>query len=83
MARRASYLAIGALGAMGAIGLLAVPALGQLNPEEERSAFVRFVEEQLSAPGRMIRIAGIEGVLSSDASIASITIADDEGVWFA
>ena len=40
-----------------------------------------YVEEQLSTPNRQIRINGIQGVLSSNASIAEITIADRQGVW--
>ncbi|MGE0231710.1 MAG: translocation/assembly module TamB domain-containing protein [Flavobacteriaceae bacterium] len=50
-------------------------------PEEERSAFLSFVENQLSAPGRQIHIGSIQGILSSSATISEITIADDEGVW--
>ncbi|MCO4317166.1 translocation/assembly module TamB domain-containing protein [Phyllobacterium sp. 21LDTY02-6] len=39
------------------------------------------MEEQLSTPNRQIVISDIQGVLSSEASIGSITIADREGVW--
>ncbi|QPC88714.1 translocation/assembly module TamB [Mesorhizobium sp. NBSH29] len=39
------------------------------------------MEDQLSAPNRKIRITGIDGVLSSNATIAEISIADREGVW--
>lgn len=65
--------------------LLAVlPALAQDkgNAEEEKSWLLTFVEDQLSTPNRRIRISGIEGVLSSNAKIGQITIADREGVWF-
>jgi translocation and assembly module TamB len=62
--------------------LLAMPVLGQ-SEAQERSRFLSFVEDQLSAPGRKIRITGIEGALSSSASIAAITISDDDGVWLA
>ncbi len=65
--------------------VLTLPALGQeVQPdsvEEERSFFISFLENQLSTPNRQIRINGIQGVLSSEASIAEITIADREGVW--
>lgn len=40
-----------------------------------------FVEDQLSAPNRQIRIQNIEGVLSSNARIGAITVADNDGVW--
>lgn len=49
--------------------------------EEERSFFLSFIENQLSTPNRQIRIRGIEGVLSSRASIEEITVADRDGVW--
>lgn len=61
--------------------LLAWPALAQETPEEERSFFIGFVESQLSGPNRQIRISGIQGVLSSSATIGEITVADNEGVW--
>ncbi len=49
--------------------------------EEEKSYFLSFVEEKLSGPNRKITISGIEGVLSSEAKVGSITVADREGVW--
>ncbi len=61
--------------------LIAAPAISQETPDEERSFFVRYVEEQLSAPNRQIRLNHIQGVLSSNASIGEITIADREGIW--
>ncbi|CAN0596711.1 unnamed protein product, partial [Laminaria digitata] len=48
---------------------------------EERSALLAFVEDKLSAPNRQIRLNGLRGALSSDVSLTSITIADDDGVW--
>ena len=69
------------LGALAA----AVPLIAQdqqtMTPEEEKSAFVRFVQDRLSTPERQIRISNIEGVLSTTATINEITIADTEGVW--
>lgn len=62
--------------------LLALPAAAQdETPQEERSMFLAFVEDKLSAPNRQIRIQGIDGVLSSNARIGLITVADNEGVW--
>ena len=49
--------------------------------QEERSRFIRFVERQISTPDRQIRLGRIDGALSSDVQIDSITIADREGVW--
>ncbi|MEZ5781383.1 MAG: translocation/assembly module TamB domain-containing protein [Rhizobiaceae bacterium] len=61
--------------------LFAAPAFAQETPEEERSYFIRYVEEQLSTPNRQIRLNNIQGVLSSNATIGEISIADREGVW--
>jgi translocation and assembly module TamB len=61
--------------------LFAAPALAQDSAEAEKSYFLSFVEEQLSTPNRQIVISDIRGVLSSEASIGSITVADREGIW--
>lgn len=60
-----------------------LPALAQDKPdaEQEKSALLTYVEEQLSTPNRKISFWDIEGVLSSDAKIGRITIADREGTW--
>ena len=55
--------------------------LAQDQDDQEKSRFIRFVEEQLSTPNRQIRLNGIEGTLSSNVSFESITIADENGVW--
>ncbi|EJN00107.1 translocation/assembly module TamB domain-containing protein [Phyllobacterium sp. YR531] len=51
------------------------------SPEAEKSYFLSFVENQLSTPNRQIVISDIQGVLSSEANIGSITVADREGIW--
>tara|TARA_R110002020_G_scaffold475558_1_gene710917 strand:+ start:33009 stop:37583 length:4575 start_codon:yes stop_codon:yes gene_type:complete len=61
--------------------ILAGPAFAQETPDEERSWLLGFVEDRLSAPNRQIRIGSIQGVLSSEATIDTITVADREGVW--
>ncbi len=61
--------------------LFAVPAIAQEQAEEEKSYFLSFVESKLSAPNRRISISGISGLLSSEASVGSITVADRQGVW--
>lgn len=53
----------------------------QLNEEEQRGRLVQFVENQISSPDRQIRLSGINGALSSNASIDQITISDTEGIW--
>ena len=62
--------------------LFAIPALAQQpQQEEEKSYFISFVESKLSAPNRRIQFSGLSGLLSSEASVGQITIADREGVW--
>lgn len=61
--------------------LFALPAFAQSDEEADRSFLTRFVENQLSAPNRQIRLSGIQGALSSNATIGRITVADDEGIW--
>lgn len=61
--------------------LLAAPVYAQDEAEEEKSYFLSFVERQLSAPNRRISISGINGVLSSEVSVGTITVADRDGVW--
>ncbi|MGB3389237.1 MAG: translocation/assembly module TamB domain-containing protein, partial [Pseudaminobacter sp.] len=64
-----------------ALFLFALPALAQQDEQADRSYFIGFVEDQLSSPNRQIRINNIQGVLSSNATIGEITIADREGIW--
>lgn len=48
----------------------------------DRSLIVGFLEDNLSGAGRDIRIDGFKGLLSSTATMDSLTISDTEGVWF-
>lgn len=88
--------ALPALFCAGALTLAVAPAYAQsegeslletlaraatLNEAEQRSGLVGFVEDQLSSPDRQIRLTGIEGALSSNASIGQITFSDTEGIW--
>lgn len=61
--------------------IFAVPASAQETEAETRSIFTNFIQNQLSTPNRQIQISGIQGALSSNAQIGSITVADREGVW--
>jgi translocation and assembly module TamB len=58
--------------------LIATPALAQ---EDDRGFLTAFLEDNLSDAGRSVTITGFEGALSSQATIQSLTIADDTGVW--
>jgi autotransporter translocation and assembly factor TamB len=47
----------------------------------DRGVLQAFLEDRLSDAGRSIRIEGFSGALSSRATLDSLTIADNEGVW--
>lgn len=49
--------------------------------EDDRDRITRFLEDNLSAAGREVRIEGFRGALSSRAQMDRLTIADDRGVW--
>jgi translocation and assembly module TamB len=76
-----TYLSRIAILLVALLGVTLTGALAQDNEEAERSGFIRFVEEQISAPNMQIRLIGIEGSLSSDVRLERITISDDDGVW--
>ncbi|MGY6410110.1 MAG: translocation/assembly module TamB domain-containing protein [Alkalilacustris sp.] len=48
---------------------------------EDAGFLTRQLQDLLSGAGREVRITGFQGALSSRATIAELTIADDEGVW--
>ena len=64
-----------------ALFFIALPGFAQESEQADRSYFVGLLEDQLSGPNRQIRINNIQGVLSSDATIGEITIADQQGIW--
>ena len=41
----------------------------------------RFLQDTLSGDDQNVTVKGLEGALSSRATIEEITVADDEGVW--
>ena len=57
--------------------VLPVPAAAQ----EDAGFLTRQLQDLLSGAGREVRITGFQGALSSRATIAEMTIADDDGVW--
>lgn len=70
-----------ALSVLALIATLLIGIIVVFSQDNERSALIEYVEEQISSPSFQIRLNGIEGSLSSDVSLQSITIADEEGVW--
>ncbi len=50
--------------------------------DEAQGGFLeRLIEDNLSGAGRQVSITGFEGALGGRATMQSLTIADDEGVW--
>ncbi|MFC3614310.1 translocation/assembly module TamB domain-containing protein [Lutimaribacter marinistellae] len=60
---------------------LAVPAQETQDLEETGGLLVNFLEDTLSGEGRNVQVRGLDGALSSRATIAQIVISDDEGAW--
>ncbi|MFA9230492.1 MAG: translocation/assembly module TamB domain-containing protein [Microgenomates group bacterium] len=48
---------------------------------DDRDYLTALLEDNLSGAGRQVTITGFRGALSSVASIDSLTIADDQGIW--
>lgn len=61
-----------------ALCLVAAPAVAQ---QSDRDYLTAFLEDNLSGSGRQVVITGFQGALSSQARIAEMTIADDQGIW--
>ena len=60
------------------------PALAQAQDADaarDRGILQAFLEDNLSAAGRDVRIEGFQGALSGRATIDTLTIADADGVW--
>ncbi|WP_431297728.1 translocation/assembly module TamB domain-containing protein [Tabrizicola sp. BL-A-41-H6] len=64
--------------ALAVLLLSAVPVHAQ---DDGGGYLEAFLEQNLSGAGRNVSITGFAGAMSSVASVESITIADDEGVW--
>ncbi|MEI4232238.1 translocation/assembly module TamB domain-containing protein [Roseovarius sp. D22-M7] len=69
--------------ALLALGLATSPALAQDEGEdrEGRGYLQSLIEDNLSVAGRQVRITGFAGALSSTATLDTLTIADDQGIW--
>lgn len=57
---------------------VSLPVLAQ---QDDRSWLTGVLEDNLSGAGRKVTITGFEGALSSQARMAELTIADDDGIW--
>ncbi len=62
--------------------LLALPVLAQDDDDDEDGGMLtNFLQDTLSADSRYIKVTGLSGALSSQATIEKLTVADNEGVW--
>ncbi|MGR3502532.1 translocation/assembly module TamB domain-containing protein [Pseudaestuariivita sp.] len=62
--------------------ILLWPSLALAQTEDQdRGRIQAFLEDTLSEAGRDVRIVGFRGLLSSEASLEQLTIADDAGIW--
>ena len=62
--------------------LVAAPLVAQDQDSKEPGGFlVDFLEDTLSSENRQINVIGLEGALSSSATIEKITVSDEDGIW--
>ncbi|MEK9281441.1 translocation/assembly module TamB domain-containing protein [Bradyrhizobium sp. ISRA442] len=74
--------------AMAALGLAGVTGLGvglyaamSGTGENQQDVLASLVSRTLSTPATQVHIGGVDGVLSSDATVRDVTITDKDGVW--
>lgn len=48
---------------------------------DDNGFIINLLEDKLSTESRKIRLSGVDGLLSSEATVKRITISDTEGVW--
>jgi translocation and assembly module TamB len=70
------------------VGLVLIWAAGWINTSpavaqdsDEKSALLKYVEETISTENFKVGLNGLQGALSSDVSLESITLADRRGIW--
>ena len=61
--------------------LLAILPCAAMAQDSDKDFLTGFLEQNLSSAGRIVTISGFQGALSSRATMAEMTIADDTGVW--
>ncbi|MBB97519.1 MAG: hypothetical protein CML68_23335 [Rhodobacteraceae bacterium] len=59
----------------------AAPVLAQ-DSDDGGSRLERFLQNTLSGDGRTVNVVGLDGALSSRATIERLEVSDDQGVWF-
>ncbi len=76
-----SFLTKPAAACLALVLLLAPAPAQQADPPEDAGFLENLIQTALGGEGRTVRVQGLSGVLSSRASIAAITISDDDGTW--
>ena len=72
------------LAMLAAAALAGAPAAAQDDGAEgadDNGFLINLLEDRLSSDSRKIRLSGVEGVLSREATVGLITISDRQGVW--
>ena len=80
MKRIAAALIIAMLAGLAAFAQNETSADGSAGGDDN-GFILNFIQEKISGPGREIRLRGVQGALSSRATIGGITVSDDEGPW--
>lgn len=85
---RRSLIMLSFVGALGLLLPLTPPAMSQDQTgqsQEDTGEDAGFLERQiqnvLGGEGRTVRVSGLSGLLSSQASIDLIEVSDDDGIW--
>ena len=60
---------------------LAGPLLAQDDAQDDKTYLENWLQDALTGAGRNVSITGFQGALSSQASLAQMTISDEDGVW--
>lgn len=56
-------------------------SLSSQTQKDDHSWFISLIERGLSTPNRQVRLHNVQGVLSSQMSIDTITVSDKKGIW--
>lgn len=82
MVRIRSFLMSFLLCVWGAVAFAQTSPLAEdLASQDDRGFIVGLLEDALGGEGRIVRVDGFQGALSSTATIQKMTIADNEGIW--
>ncbi|MBK0326474.1 translocation/assembly module TamB domain-containing protein [Rhodobacteraceae bacterium F11138] len=64
-----------------ALTWFSAPVAAQETEEESGGFLVNLLQDNLSGDNRYIKVTGLQGALSSRATIQKVTVSDDDGVW--